>query len=69
MSEQNEKRDLVRDLLANYPDCPQREMALNLVRRGLVDQAKAWIDALDDLQQRGQSKLFAKPKKTGHGGG
>ncbi|PHO02819.1 hypothetical protein CSC82_16800 [Rhodobacteraceae bacterium 4F10] len=42
-----------------YPDCPQREMALQLLRRGHIEQAQAWIDALIDLRNTGQSNLFA----------
>lgn len=68
MSKKSREKSVVGDLLANYPDCPQREMALNLVRRGLMDQAQAWIDALNDLQNRGQNEMFANTIKNGTDG-
>ncbi len=61
----SEEKSMIADLLANYPDCPQREMALNLVRRGLIDQAQAWVEALNELQSRGQSELFQDIPKSG----
>ncbi|SHK20432.1 hypothetical protein SAMN05444000_12218 [Shimia gijangensis] len=65
MTSKSVEKSMISDLLENYPDCPQREMALNLVRRGLVDQAQAWVDALKELQFRGQSELFSSLPKTG----
>jgi len=65
MSKEGKEKGMVRDLLANFPDCPQCEMALKLVRRGLLDQAQAWIETLNDLQIRGQNELFARTPKNG----
>lgn len=64
MTKQSVEKGMIKYLLSNFPDCPQREMALNLVRRGLVDQAQAWVDALNELQSRGQSELFSETPKT-----
>lgn len=65
MAKQSIDKSMINDLLSNFPDCPQREMALTLLRRGLVDQAQAWIDALNELRDRGQSEFFSETKKTG----
>ncbi|MEQ9696103.1 hypothetical protein [Shimia sp. SDUM112013] len=46
--------------MQEYPDCPQREMALQLLRRGHLEQAHAWIDALDQMRAGGKSALFGK---------
>lgn len=49
-----------RDMLIHeYPDCPQRDMALQLLRRGHLEQAQAWIGALDDLRQNGQHDMLS----------
>lgn len=59
---QSEKRQLkLADILENYPDCPQRDMALRMFRKGKHDLAQAWIDALEELQQEGNEALFGKP--------
>lgn len=65
MAKQGVEKGMIKDLLSNFPDCPQREMALNLLRRGLLDQAQAWIDVLTELQSRGQSEFFSEAKNTG----
>lgn len=52
-------RTSVRYILDNYPDCPQRDMALNILRKGNVDLAEAWLDALDEMIAKGQSALAA----------
>ena len=64
MSGQKNKAFIER-VLANYPDCPQREMALQLVRKGHAELAQAWIDALDDLRANGQTTLFSDTTRTG----
>lgn len=52
------KPDLnVSQIIRDYPDCPQREMALDLLRKGHLDLAQAWLDALDDIIQHGQAKF------------
>ena len=57
-----EKQQLsLRDILDNYPDCPQRDMAVRMFRKGKLDLAQAWIDALEQKQQEGQEALFSKP--------
>ena len=60
-------KSFARRIREAYPDCPQRDVALHLVRQGHMDQAQAWLDALDDLRQRGQSTLFGstEDRKTG----
>lgn len=58
MPEQLSARQIIDTLLSDYPDCPQREMALHLVRKGHLDQALAWVEALDELRQNGQTDLF-----------
>ncbi len=53
----------VAQIVQDYPDCPQRDMALSLLRRGQVDMARAWLAALDELMANGRSQLgqtFAK---------
>ena len=57
-----EKRQLsLRDILDNYPDCPQRDMAVRMFRVGKHDLAQAWIEALEQKQLEGQEALFSKP--------
>ncbi|SFM30876.1 hypothetical protein [Shimia aestuarii] len=57
-------RTSVRYILDNYPDCPQRDMALNILRKGNVDLAEAWLDALDEMIAKGQSALAADDTKV-----
>lgn len=40
-----------------YPDCPQREMALGLLREGKLAQAESWLRTLDRLIRNGQEDL------------
>ena len=47
-----------------YPDCPQREMALGLLREGKVAQAEAWLKTLDQLIRKGQSKFLSGQENT-----
>ena len=53
-------RTTVRYILDHYPDCPQRDMALNILRKGNVDLAEAWLDALDEMIAKGQSVLASE---------
>ena len=48
-----------------YPDCPQREMALGLLREGKLAQAEAWLKTLDQLIRNGQTELLEKTSATG----
>lgn len=45
-------------IVDNYPDCPQRQMALRLFRNGRIEQAEAWLDALDELIENGRSEFM-----------
>ncbi|MEP2533608.1 hypothetical protein [Shimia sp.] len=57
----------VQYILLNYPDCPQRDMALKVLRQGDMDLANAWLDALDDMMARGHSltdKQRSENKRT-----
>lgn len=45
----------VRYIIDNYPDCPQRQMALGLFRDGRTEQAEAWLDALDEFIEKGRA--------------
>lgn len=45
----------VRTIRKVYPDCPQREIALGLMREGKLAQAEAWLMTLDQLIRRGQA--------------
>ena len=57
-------RTSVRYILDHYPDCPQRDMALNILRKGNVDLAEAWLDALDEMIAKGKSVLAADEAQT-----
>lgn len=48
----------VKSIREAYPECPQREMALGLLREGKVAQAEVWLKTLDQLIRRGQSKFL-----------
>ncbi|WP_204113216.1 hypothetical protein [Shimia biformata] len=54
----------VHQIRENYPDCPQREMALNLLRRGHVDQCRAWLEALDRMIEDGQAQFQRDDSST-----
>ncbi len=62
----SESQDLTPKAIRNaYPDCPQREMALGLLREGKLAQAEAWLKTLDQLIRNGKTGLAEKVTATG----
>lgn len=54
----------VKTIRSTYPDCPQREMALGLLRDGNTAQAVAWLKKLDELLQAGRSAQFSPNRQA-----
>lgn len=51
------KKWRVADVLREYPDCPQREMALRALRDGRDELAAEWLSALQELIEEGRARI------------
>ncbi|WP_270726165.1 hypothetical protein [Shimia sp. Alg240-R146] len=49
----------VSDILQDFPDCPQREMALRALRKGHEDLAGEWLKALTAMVSEGRARIEA----------
>ncbi len=47
----------VSDIVRDYPDCPQREMALYALRKGHMDLAQEWLRELQDMISEGRATI------------
>ncbi|MGR3712974.1 MAG: hypothetical protein ACU0A6_07635 [Shimia sp.] len=45
----------VSEILRDYPDCPQREMALRALRKGHTAATAEWLEVLRGLMDEGNS--------------
>ncbi len=47
----------VADIIKEYPDCPQREMALRAFRKGHFDAADEWLASLSNMIEEGRAAI------------
>lgn len=47
----------VADIVREYPDCPQREMALRALRKGHLDLAEEWLASLRNMIEEGRAAI------------
>ncbi|SFL36911.1 hypothetical protein [Shimia haliotis] len=45
----------VSEIIRDFPDCPQREMALRALRKGHSDLAQEWLAALAQMIDEGRA--------------